>query len=125
MHDVISFFFTFSSLFLMSENMLLILISCIITFDLSRRKVVVLTTSFIKKSFNFNIFLLFSKIILNIINSLNLCIFIIFLRAVKVILTFKSRINVITFSALIFCIYFIFMSFLFMLSTSFFIRFLF
>ena len=102
------FFIIFVSSFLMFENMLLIFISCIITLDFSRRRIVVLTTSFIQKSFDFNIFLLFSKIILNIIIFLNFRIFIIFLRVVSVMLTFELRINIIISFMLIFCIRFIF-----------------
>ena len=101
-------FIIFAFLFLMFENMFLIFISCIITFDFSRRKIVVLTTFLIQKSFDFNIFLLFSKIILNIIISLNLRTFIIFLRVVNVMLTFEFRVNVIISFAFIFCIRFIF-----------------
>ena len=102
------FFIIFVLSFLMSENMLLIFILCIITFDLSRRKIVVLTTFFIQKLFNFNIFLFLSKIILNIIIFLNFRIFIIFLRVVSVMLTFKFYINVIISFAFIFCTRFIF-----------------
>ena len=87
--------------------MLLIFISCIITSNLSRRKVVVEMTFLIQKSLNFNIFLFSSKIILKIINFLNLLIFTIFLRAISVFSMFDSRIKMIIFVALIFCIRFI------------------
>ena len=92
--------------------MFLIFILCIIILNLSRRKVVVETTSLIQKSLNFNIFLFFSKIFLKIINFLNFLIFTIFLRIISVISMFDSHIKAIIFAALIFCIYFIFCFFL-------------
>ena len=92
--------------------MFLIFILCIIISNFSRRKIVVETTSLIQKSLNFNIFLLFSKIILKIINFLNFLIFIIFLRAVSVFSIFNSYIKTIISAAFIFCIRFIFCSFL-------------
>ena len=92
--------------------MLLTFILCIIISDFSRRKVVVETTFLIQKSLNFNIFLLFSKIILKIINFLNFLIFTIFLRAVSVFSMFNSYIKTIIFVAFIFCIRFIFCFFL-------------
>ena len=88
--------------------MLLTFTSCIITSDLSRRKIVVETTFLIQKSLNFSIFLLSSKIILKIINFLNLLIFTIFLRAISVSSMFDSHIKAIMFAALIFCTRFIF-----------------
>ena len=87
--------------------MLLTFILCIIISDLSRRKVVVKMTFLIQKSLNFNIFLFFSEIILKIISFLNFLIFTIFLRAVNVFSMFNSRIKIIIFVALIFCIRFI------------------
>ena len=84
------FFIIFVFFFLMFWDMLLIFISYIIISNLSRRKVVVEMTFLIQKSLNFNIFLLSSKIILKIINFLNLLIFTIFLRAVNVFLMFNS-----------------------------------
>ena len=92
--------------------MLLIFILCIIISDLSRRKIVVKTTSLIQKSLNFNIFLFFSKITLKIISFLNFLNFIIFLRAVNVSLMFDSRVRTIIFVSFIFCIHFIFCFFL-------------
>ena len=88
--------------------MFLTFISCVIISDFSRRKIVVETTSLIQKSLNFNIFLLFSKIILKIINLLNFLIFTIFLRAINVFLMFDLHIKAIISVALIFCIRFIF-----------------
>ena len=88
--------------------MFLIFISCIIISNFSRRKVVVETTFLIQKSLNFNIFLLFSKIILKIINLLNFLIFTIFLRAVSVFSMFNLHVKTIISVTLIFCIRFIF-----------------
>ena len=88
--------------------MLLIFISCIIILDFSRHKIAVETTFLIQKSLNFKIFLLFSKIILKIINLLNLLIFTIFLRAVNVFSMFDSCVKAIISVAFIFCIRFIF-----------------
>ena len=88
--------------------MFLIFISCIIILDFSCRKVVVETTSLIQKSLNFNIFLLFSEIILKIINFLNFLIFIIFLRAINVFSIFNLHVRAIISVALIFCTRFIF-----------------
>ena len=101
------FFIIFISSFLMSWNMLLIFISCIIISNFSRCKIIVKTIFFIQKSLNFNIFLLFSKIILKIIRFLNFLIFTIFLRAINMFLIFDSRIKVIISVAFIFCIRFI------------------
>ena len=106
MTSIFFIIFAFSSL--MFCDMLLTFISCIIILNLSRRKVAVVIISLTQKSFNFNIFLLFSEIILNIINFLNLCIFVMFLRVVSVIATLNSYINVIISFAFIFCTYFIF-----------------
>ena len=92
--------------------MLLIFILCIIISDLFRRKIIVETTFLIQKSLNFNIFLLFSKIILKIINFLNFLILTIFLRAVNVSSMFDLRVKVIIFAAFIFCNRFIVYSFL-------------
>ena len=112
-------FITFALSFLIFYNMLLIFTLCIIILNLSRRKVVVVTTSLTQKSFNFNIFLLFSKIALNIINFLNFCIFIMFLHTVSVIATLILHVNVIISFALIFCTCSIFWIVLFLLSVSF------
>ena len=106
------FFIIFVLFFLMFWNMFLIFISCIIISNFSRRKVAVETTFLIQKSLNFNIFLLFSKIILKIINFLNLLIFTIFLRAVSVFSIFNLHVKMIISVALIFCIRFIFCFFL-------------
>ena len=103
-----TFFIAFTSSFLMFWNMLLTFISCIIILDFSRRKTVIETTFLIQKSLNFNIFLLSLKIILKIINFLNLLIFTIFLRAISVFSMFNLRIRMIIFVAFIFCIRFIF-----------------
>ena len=92
--------------------MFLTFISCIIILNLSRRKIVVETTFLIQKLLNFNIFLFFSKIILKIINFLNLLIFIIFLRVVNVSSMFNSHIKTIISVVFIFCIHFISCSFL-------------
>ena len=92
--------------------MLLILTLCIIILNLSRRKIVVETTFLIQKLLNFNIFLFLLKIILKIINFLNFLIFTIFLRVVNVFSMFDLHIKAIIFVALIFCIRFIFCSFL-------------
>ena len=92
--------------------MLLTFTSCIIISNLSRRKVVVETTSLIQKSLNFNIFLFSLKIILKIINLLNFLIFTIFLRAVNIFSIFDSRVKTIISAAFIFCIRFIFCSLL-------------
>ena len=87
--------------------MLLIFISCIITSDFSRRKVVVETTFLIQISLNFNIFLFLSKIILKIINLLNFLTFKIFFRAINVFSMFNLYVKMIIFVAFIFCIHFI------------------
>ena len=92
--------------------MFLIFISCIIILNFSRLKIVVIATFLIQKSFDFNIFLLSSKIILKIINFLNLLTSIIFFRANNVFTMFNSRVNVIIFITFIFCIFFIFWFFL-------------
>ena len=92
--------------------MFLIFISCIIILNLSRRKVAVETTFLIQKSLNFRIFLLFSKIILKIINFFNFLISTIFLRAINVFLMFNLRVKIIIFITFIFCICFIFYFFL-------------
>ena len=102
------FFIIFASSFLMSWNMLLTFISCIIILNLSRRKTAVEATFLIQKLLNFNIFLLFSKTTLKIISSLNFLIFTIFLRAVSVSSMFDLCVKTIIFAALIFCIRFIF-----------------
>ena len=86
--------------------MFLIFISSIIISNLSCRKIVVETTFLIQKLLNFNIFLLFSKIILKIINFLNFLIFTIFLRAINVFLMFDLRVKTII------SVVFIFYSFL-------------
>ena len=104
------FFIIFISSFLMFWDMFLISISCIIISNLSRRKIVVETTFLIQKLLNFNIFLLFSKIILKIINFLNLLIFTIFLRAVSVSSIFDLYVRTIISAVFIFCICFIFCS---------------
>ena len=103
MHDLVNLLHHLRSSFLMFRDMLLILISCILIFDLSRRKIVVETMSLTQKSLNFNIFLLSSKIALKIINFLNFLIFTIFLRAVSILSMFDLRVR-----AIIFCICFIF-----------------
>ena len=108
--SVFSIIFTFS--FLMFWSMFLTFISCIIISNLSRLKIVVITTFLIQKSFDFNIFLFFSKIILKIINFLNFLISIIFFRANNIFIVFNSRVNAIIFATLIFCIFFIFWFFL-------------
>ena len=87
--------------------MFLILTLCIITSNLSRLKIVVITTFLIQKSFDFNIFLFSSKIILKIINFLNFLTSTIFFRANNIFIVFDLRVNVIIFAALIFCIFFI------------------
>ena len=84
-------------------------------FSFLRRKVVVKMTFLIQKSLNFNIFLLFSEIVLKIINFLNLLIFIVFSRAVSVFSMFDLYIKIIISIALIFCICFIFYFLKFML----------
>ena len=101
------FSITFALSFLMFWNMLLIFISCIIISNLSRLKIVVIATFLIQKSFDFSIFLFSSKIILKIINFLNLLISTIFFRADNVFIVFNSRVNAIIFAAFIFCIFFI------------------
>ena len=106
------FFIVFAFSFLMSWGMFLIFISCIIISNFSRRKTVVKMTSLIQKSLDFNIFLLSSEIILKTINFLNLLISIIFLRAVNVFSMSDFRVKAIISAALIFCIRFIFCSFL-------------
>ena len=92
--------------------MFLIFISCIIISNFSRRKIAVEATFLIQKLLNFNIFLLFSKITLKIINLLNLLIFTIFLRAINVFSMFNLYIRTIIFAAFIFCTHFISYSFL-------------
>ena len=92
--------------------MLLIFISCIIILNFSRLKIIVIATFLTQKSFDFNIFLLFSEIILKIINFLNFLISTIFFRADNVFIVFNSRVNAIIFAAFIFCIFFIFLFFL-------------
>ena len=92
--------------------MFLIFISCIITSNFLRRKIVIETTFLIQKLLNFNIFLLSSKIILKIINLLNFLISTIFLRAVNMFLIFNLHVKTIIFAAFIFYIYFIFYFFL-------------
>ena len=87
--------------------MLLIFISCIIILNLSRLKIVVIATFLTQKSFDFNIFLLFSKTILKIINFLNFLTSIIFFRVNSVFIVSDSCVNTIIFVALIFCIFFI------------------
>ena len=106
------FFIIFAFSFLMSWNMFLIFISCIIISDFSRRKIVVEATFLIQKSLNFNIFLFFSKIILKIISFLNFLIFTIFLHAINVFSMFDLCIKTIISAAFIFCTRFIFYSFL-------------
>ena len=112
-------FITFAFSFLMFCNIFVIFILCIIISNSSRRKIVIVATSLIQKSFNFNIFLLFSKIILNIINLLNFRIFIMFLHAVNMIATLNSRINIIISFTLIFDIHFFLKFSLFILLVSF------
>ena len=92
--------------------MFLIFISCIFISNFSRLRIVVIATFLIQKSFNFNIFLLFSKIILKIINFLNFLILTILFHADSVFIVFNSRVNVIIFIAFIFCIFLIFWFFL-------------
>ena len=92
--------------------MFLTFILCIIILNFSRLKVVVIATFLIQKSFNFNIFLLSSKIILKIINFLNCLISTIFFRTNSVFIVFNSRVNAIIFIVFIFCIFFIFRFFL-------------
>ena len=92
MTSILFIIFAFS--LLMFFDMTLIFISCIIISNFSQRRVAVITTFLIQKSFNFNIFLLFSEITLNIINFLNFCIFIIFSRTVSLIATSDSCVNV-------------------------------
>ena len=87
--------------------MLLIFTSYIIILNFSHRKVVVETTFLIQKSLNFNIFLLFSKIILKIISFLNFLTLMIFLRAISVFLIFNLHVKIIIFVALILCTHFI------------------
>ena len=94
-----TFFITFAFSFLIFYDMLLIFISCIISLNFSRRRIVVIMTILISKSFVFNIFLFFSKITLNTINFLNFC---------SVIATSNSRINIIISFAFIFFTCFIF-----------------
>ena len=88
--------------------MLLTFISCIIISNFSRLKVVVIATFLIQKSFDFNIFLFSSKIILKIINFLNFLISTIFFRADSIFIVFDLRVNAIIFTAFIFCTFFIF-----------------
>ena len=102
------FLITFASSFLMSWNMFLTFISCIIILNLSRRRIAVIATFLIQKSFDFSIFLLSSKIILKIINFLNFLISTIFFRVNNIFIVFDSRISAIIFAAFIFCIFFIF-----------------
>ena len=92
--------------------MFLIFTSYIIISNFSRRKIVVKTRSMIQKLLNFNIFLLSSKTILKFINSLNLLIFTIFLRAINVFSMFDLCVKTIISAAFIFCIHFISYSFL-------------
>ena len=87
--------------------MLLIFILCIIILNLSRLRVVVIVTFLIQKSFDFNIFLLSSEIILKIINFLNFLISTIFFRVDSVFIVFNSRVNATIFVAFIFCTFFI------------------
>ena len=101
------FLITFAPSFLMFWNMLLTFTSCIIISNFSRLRIVVIATFLTQKSFDFNIFLLSSKIILKIINFLNLLISTIFFRADNVFTMFNSRVNAIIFATLIFCIFFI------------------
>ena len=106
-----TFFIIFVSLFLISYNMFLTFISCIIILNLSRQKVAIVMTFLIQKSFVFSIFLLLSEITLNIINFLNFYTLIMFFRAVNMIATSNSRNNIIIFFALIICTCFIFWAF--------------
>ena len=106
--------------------MFLIFISYIIVLNLSRCKVVVETTFLIQKLLNFNIFLLFSKIISKIINLLNFLILMIFLRTINVFSIFDLCIRTIISAAFIFCICFIscfsliyIIDFIFLLNLSF------
>ena len=92
--------------------MFLIFTSYIIISNLSRLKIIIIATFLIQKSFDFNIFLLSSEIILKIINFLNFLTLTIFFRANSVFIVFNLRINVIIFAALIFCTFFIFWFFL-------------
>ena len=102
------FFIIFVLLFLMSQDMFLIFISCIIILNLLYRKVVIERTFLIQKSLNFNIFLLSSKIISKIINFLNFLTSTIFLRTINVFLIFDLCVKIIISAALILCIHFIF-----------------
>ena len=107
MHNFIHFLIIFAFLFLISWDIFLTFISCIIISNFSRLKVVVIATFLIQKSFDFNIFLFFSKIILKIIDFLNLLISTSFFRANNVFIVFDLRVNAIIFAALIFYIFFI------------------
>ena len=69
--------------------------------------IAVIATFLIQKSFNFNIFLLSSKIILKIINFLNFLTSTIFFYVNSVFIVSDSRVNVIIFIIFIFCILFI------------------
>ena len=88
--------------------MLLTFILYIIISNFSRNKIVVETTFLIQRSLNFNSFLLFSKILLKIINFLNFLTITIFLRAINVFSIFDLCIRTIISAAFIFCIRFIF-----------------
>ena len=112
MTSILFIIFAFS--LLMFCNIFLIFISCIIILNSLRWKVAVAATFLIQKSFEFNIFLFFLKITLNIINFLNYYIFIMFWRAVSVIAMLNSRVIIIIFFVLFFYIHFIFWIFLFM-----------
>ena len=92
--------------------MFLTFILYIIILNFLRLKVAVIATFLIQKSFDFNIFLLLSKIILKIINFLNFLISTIFFRANNIFIVFNSRVNAITFVMFIFYILFIFWFFL-------------
>ena len=87
--------------------MLLIFISCIIILNFLRLKVAVIATFLIQKSFDFNIFLLSSEIILKIINFLNLLILTIFFHVDNIFIVSDLCVNAIIFVALIFCTFFI------------------
>ena len=102
------FLIVFAFSFLMSWNMFLIFISCIIILNFSRLRIAVIATFLIQKLFDFSIFLLSSKITLKIINFLNFLTSTIFFRANNVFIVFDSRVNAIIFAAFIFCILFIF-----------------
>lgn len=88
-------------------DMPLTLMSCIIIFARFRRKIVAIDTFLTQKSFDFRIFLLLSLLILKTIILLKHLILCMFFRAFSVLTMFESRVNVITFVALILCTLFV------------------